>query len=259
MTDADMVEHVSRYCRVPIIDYARRESSGLLVGSGTGLMMAIMDQAQTFRWCIDLDVLDEQSRWEDWMLLVRAFVRPMAVVGWFSITRPQRLAAVVRRLRPAPGVYAAGVSAPDPFDDCEVRLQSVEQFIGWAAQAERPAPRDRVVEGARVTQVQSVGTFKPSAHGSCHNGIEVNDAENDAARQSGHVVGRHEVDVMRLAGGSVNQHRSSICCAPRAVLDVFASESWVPRDDERGPRLSDGQDTQVHRFAFGGSGNPCRV
>jgi hypothetical protein len=164
MTDADMVEHVSRYCRVPIIDYARRESSGLLVGSGTGLMMAIMDQAQTFRWCIDLDVLDEQSRWEDWMLLVRAFVRPMAVVGWFSITRPQRLAAVVRRLRPAPGVYAAGVSAPDPFDDCEVRLQSVEQFIGWAAQAERPAKgsgcrRRARHAGAIRRDLQTIGSW----------------------------------------------------------------------------------------------------
>ena len=229
-----MVRHVSRYTSVPVIDYDR-PSGGLLVASGGGLMMATMDCAPAFRWCVDLDVLPAKSRWEDWLLLVRGFVQPMAIVGWFSITRPQRLAAVVSRLRPAPMLYAAGILPPDPFAAHEFRCRSLDELLRWASQGELPAPGDRLEEFAGVPHDPAHGPVEPRAPMRVHAVVERDDADDDTARQARDFIGgQPEADAWRPSA-RVNQYRASVGGRPGSVLDVFD-----PADEQRRPRLADG-------------------
>lgn len=209
MTDAAMVQAVSRYCDVPVIDYGR-QSAGALVASGGGLMMSVMDTAPIYRWCVDLDVLPPTARWEDWLMLVRAFVEPLAVVGWFSITRPQRLAAIVRRLRPEPVLYAAGILPPDPFAAHEFRFHELEQFLRWSNECELPAMRDGRVERERVGETPAVRPFEPAARVRGHDVSEGRYAHDDAAGQARDLVTRENVGVSRAARCRMDQQRAPI-------------------------------------------------
>jgi len=236
-TDAEMVRYVSSYTHVPVIDYDR-PSGGLLVGSGGGLMMATMDSSPAFRWCVDLDVLPPAARWEDWLLLVRAFVQPMAIVGWFSITRPQRLAAVVRRLRPAPMLYAAGILPPDPFAAHECRCHTLDEFLRWASQPELATMGNRLEEFAGVTHAQAHGSFEPRACVRAHAIVERDGADDDPSRQSRDVIaGQQSVKLGDTGrpGGCVNEYRTPVWSRPGPVLDVFD-----PTHEQRRPRLADG-------------------
>lgn len=242
MTDADLVRMTSRYCRVPVLDY-QRDSAGLLVSSGGGLMMAVMDTCPTFRWCVDLDPLAPACRWEDWLLLVRAFVRPLAVVGWFSITHPQRLARVVRRLRPPPALYAAGITGDDPFGAYESRFETLPEFLRWAAQTQSANVDDRVAEHMRVAQAPAIRPLEVATAMARHAVNEAYGTENQPFGQSGEFVlraPRTHGGCEREAAGRVNGEPAAVACGPGAVLNIFQ-----PAHDERGPGLAHGEDTPV--------------
>lgn len=209
MTNAAMVQAVSRYCDVPVIDYGR-QSAGALVASGGGLMMSVMDTAPIYRWCVDLDVVPPTARWEDWLMLLRAFVEPLAIVGWFSITRPQRLATIVRRLRPEPALYAAGILPPDPFAAHEFRFDSLEQFLRWSNERELPAMRDGRAEREGVGETPAVRPLEPGALVCRHDVDERDDSDDDAAGQARDLVTRQDVGVARAARCRVDQQRAPI-------------------------------------------------
>lgn len=88
------IEQAARFYRIPLIDYSR--GRGVLISSGCGLMLAVMDQAP-FRWCVDTDRLSaaEQDRLADFCTIASA-LEPIAVCGWFSYSRPAPLIAAVR-------------------------------------------------------------------------------------------------------------------------------------------------------------------
>lgn len=89
------VEQAARLYRMPIVDYHR--GRGVLISSGCGIMMAVMDQVP-FRWCFDTDRLDAGglARLPDFAELAGA-VTPIAICGWFSYSNPAPLAEAMRR------------------------------------------------------------------------------------------------------------------------------------------------------------------
>jgi hypothetical protein len=211
--------------------------------------MATMDQAPVFRWCVDLDVLPETARWEDWMLLVRAFVRPMAVIGWFSITRPQRLAAIVRRLRPEPALYAAGIVAPDPFEAHQLRFQALDQFLRWADHCELSAMRDGHSELVSVGEKPSVWPLKPKTLVIGDSICQQDNADHDSSREAIDLGTVHNVGDSGRTGCSMNQERASIVSESRTVLDVLNSSH-----DQRSPRLANGKESHSRTL-----GSPWRT
>ena len=54
MTSAALVVAVAAGYRVDLIDYGR-DTGGLLISSGCGTMMAVMDHAPALRFCLDID------------------------------------------------------------------------------------------------------------------------------------------------------------------------------------------------------------
>jgi len=98
------VDSIARMYRIPVIDYDR-ESRGVLVSSGCGIMMAIMDDASSLRWCVDIDELPRDNRLRDFMLWLPRLAAPIAVAGFFSITDPTPLRSIIADL---PGVITYG-------------------------------------------------------------------------------------------------------------------------------------------------------
>lgn len=103
------IEQASRLYGVPLIDYSRPTARGLLVSSGSGIMMSVMDKVPSLRWCVDVDSLSPRARLADFLVMADALVGRIAVCGWFSITDPAPLRAAVAALPRAPLVYAGHI------------------------------------------------------------------------------------------------------------------------------------------------------
>jgi hypothetical protein len=70
---------------IHLVDYGQHRGRSVLLGSGCGLMMAVMDAVPEFRWCADLD---RGGHAIDFAILVARDVRTIGLVGWFSISSP---------------------------------------------------------------------------------------------------------------------------------------------------------------------------
>jgi len=101
------IEQAARMYSIPLIDYHR--GSGVLIGSGAGTMMAVMDQALELRWCVDVDSFDKRSRLADFLLMAERVVSPIVVAGWFSITDPAPIRRAIAGLRTPPVCYGGNV------------------------------------------------------------------------------------------------------------------------------------------------------
>jgi len=101
--------------RIPLTDY-RRASYGLLIGSGSGTMMAVMDVCDRFRYAVDIDQC-RHDRLHDWLLAVdrNELVDFIALAGWFSITEPKTIAAAMRHLKTPALVYSGAGIAREHF------------------------------------------------------------------------------------------------------------------------------------------------
>jgi hypothetical protein len=117
---------------VPLVDYGR-EGNWMLISSGAGIMMAIMDAEPRFRWCVDIDGIRDTRRFVRWAQWAEHFVGRVAVAGWFSLTDPALLRSAVISLRvPPPRGRAAVGSLPkctrtkDSRISLKTRVQSVK-------------------------------------------------------------------------------------------------------------------------------------
>lgn len=102
---------------IPLIDY-RRASYGLLIGSGAGSMMAIMDASPRFRFAIDIDQCrGREDRLADWLRALdrNALVDLVALAGWFSISDPILIADALRSLRVPTLLYSGAGLRRDAF------------------------------------------------------------------------------------------------------------------------------------------------
>ena len=97
---------------VRLIDY-RRAGEGLLVSSGSGIMMAVMDAVPALRWCCDVDERATMRGLRFFLRLLERDVAPFGVVGWFSITDPSELRRGLLEARARPVVYT---QPPGLFD-----------------------------------------------------------------------------------------------------------------------------------------------
>jgi hypothetical protein len=115
---------------VPVIDY-HRASSGLLIGSGAGIMTAIMDATQRFRFAIDLDQCrDEQDRLCAWVQTLdrNGLVDLIALAGWFSISDPTAIAATLRGLSVPTVVYSGAGLRREAFGNLPL-LDTLDGFL----------------------------------------------------------------------------------------------------------------------------------
>jgi hypothetical protein len=103
------LDQASRLYGVPLIDYERPNARGLLVSSGSGIMLSVMDKVPSLRWCVDIDGLSASARLGDFMLMADMLVARIAVCGWFSLTDPTPLRDAVRALPRKPIVYAGHI------------------------------------------------------------------------------------------------------------------------------------------------------
>lgn len=120
------LEQASRLYGVPLTDYGERRGQGLLVSSGSGLMMAVMDACPAFRWCVDLDTLRsrQDTRIGDFLQMAERLTEPIAICGWFSISNPAPLKAAAAGMTTSPIVYAGNVRL-GIARECE----SLEEFL----------------------------------------------------------------------------------------------------------------------------------
>lgn len=97
-----------------LIEY-RRPAASLLIASGSGLMLALMDACPRFRWCLDIDTRRELGRRVPELLV--AFDRNcgfdlIAIAGWFSIDAPSSLREGMARIKATPCIgYSGGAGA----------------------------------------------------------------------------------------------------------------------------------------------------
>lgn len=138
------VKHAARLYAMPLIDYgddqdAYEDRRGVLLGSGCGLMMGVMD-AVPFRWCMDTDELKlHQNPYRVYQLtqfvemVSRAPDGGIALAGWFSISDPTPFRTAFAELDPPGIVYAGNVRLGVPGE-----VSSLEEFIVAARDAVNP-------------------------------------------------------------------------------------------------------------------------
>lgn len=81
---------------MPIVDWGRRGSSGVLIGCGTGLSLGLMDLAPCLRWYVDFDAVGLGDREKEMFIrLIDGVADPLVIVGWWTVTSP---AAIVNGL-----------------------------------------------------------------------------------------------------------------------------------------------------------------
>jgi hypothetical protein len=138
---------------IPLIDYGR-PSYGLLIGSGAGTMMAIMDASARFRFALDLD--DCRGKEHKLFAFIRALDRNglidlVALAGWFSITDPKPIAGALKDLSAPVIIYSGAGLARDVFGDLPF-VDTLDDFLARAKQPELLPPPKLWV--AKIAQQQ---------------------------------------------------------------------------------------------------------
>jgi hypothetical protein len=92
---------VASYFGFELFEY-RRQGDAILIASGSGLMMAIMDICPRFKWCIEVDNFRNiANRIPN---LINAFdlncdIEIIGIAGWFSIDNPQQLINAQQKIK----------------------------------------------------------------------------------------------------------------------------------------------------------------
>jgi hypothetical protein len=115
---------------VPVVDY-RRISRGLLIGSGAGVMMAVMDVCERFRYAVDLDQCRGfEARFCDWVRALdrNGLVDLIALAGWFSISNPASIAAALQQVNVPTLVYSGAGMGREHFGNLQL-ADTLEDFL----------------------------------------------------------------------------------------------------------------------------------
>jgi len=115
---------------VPVVDY-RRASRGLLIGSGAGVMIAVMDASDRFRYAVDLDQRrGREERFCDWVLALdrNRLVDLIALAGWFSISDPTMIAATMQQVSTPTIVYSGAGLWREKFGNL-LLVETLEEFL----------------------------------------------------------------------------------------------------------------------------------
>lgn len=117
---------VASYFGFELFEYDRLADS-ILIASGSGLMMAIMDNCPSFKWCLEVDNFRNISHRIP--NLITAFdkncqLNIIAIAGWFSIDNPKFLVEGQKKILEKKSVcYSGG------FNVFQNECENLEQFI----------------------------------------------------------------------------------------------------------------------------------
>lgn len=78
---SDFIGHLAAGYRISSFVEYDRPSRGLLISSGCGTMMAVMDAAPALRWCLDIDGLGPRSRLAPFLQMASRVCAPVAIAG----------------------------------------------------------------------------------------------------------------------------------------------------------------------------------
>jgi len=138
---------LSLACRlfgIRVIDY-ERPAKGLLIGSGAGIMLAVMDACPNLRLCLDVDeCAGDLACWLR-CLARNGLIDLLAIAGWFSITDPAVLAGAVRAVPVPTLIYVGGGIGAEHFIGGDLCTDNLDIFLA-EVQKKRAAP-----EGAAGT------------------------------------------------------------------------------------------------------------
>lgn len=101
---------LAQYFGFDLHDY-KRAGDSLLIASGCGLMMAVMDSVPRFRWCIDIDSHREIAhRVPTFMsaLDLNCQFKAIGVAGWFSVDTPHALQQGIAKVTRAQCIAYSG-------------------------------------------------------------------------------------------------------------------------------------------------------
>jgi hypothetical protein len=127
---------LSKLYKIDPIDYesdemgvSRLRGDWLLVASGSGIMMAVMDMEPRFRWCIDIDgIKDPRARLADWLIGMEYWTGRICAVGGWALSDPAPLALALRSLVRPVTIYPITVQNPGVFDGLEIAT-SLDNFF----------------------------------------------------------------------------------------------------------------------------------
>lgn len=98
-SDYDRVRAIAAGYSLDVIEYDR-DGDAILISSGCGIMMAVMDEVPRIKWCVDIDRTGCDARLRDFIQWAHYFLcMPVFIVGWFSITDPDPLRSLVISIR----------------------------------------------------------------------------------------------------------------------------------------------------------------
>lgn len=116
-----MIRRVARGYGIELEDW-ERPSSGVLIASGSGMMLSIMDCCPCYRWCFDHDLF-KNSRLDSFVEWADRLCDPVGFAGWFSISDPQPIIAALRKAR-SPIVYGGNMRL-----SVDREVESIQHFI----------------------------------------------------------------------------------------------------------------------------------
>lgn len=141
-------EIACRMYRIPhLVDYEREDGDWLLLSSGSGLMMCLMDQEPRHRYCLDTDLLTpaEWSRLPDWLTLMEGSCSRVNACGWFSNAEEEsRMVGLLRQVKVPPVVYFGNwdPSQAPPTWQVAIGISDFVRLLGGRPTRAARAPKD---------------------------------------------------------------------------------------------------------------------
>lgn len=214
----ELIQRVSSGYGIPVLDYAR-PGTWLLLGSGCGLMMAVMDAETQFRWCLDLDSLrDTRAPWAEWLAIMERVTDRICVAGWFSITNPAPLVQALGTLTRIPLVYA-GQLQENPFRRFQC-AETLAEFLGRLKEPQSSEQRNEW-QWPGIRQVPGHEALIPGASRMRDTIGQVGDADEAA-----------QLELIR-------QRESKACANLRAQSEKMGRRSGARMDEQR-PAIAGG-------------------
>lgn len=85
------VELLSKIYGIPIIDYGENRGDGVLICTGSGYMMSIMDINKTIRYCVETKDIVNNPNAKYWIMELQSTTPFIIFAGWLSVTKPETI------------------------------------------------------------------------------------------------------------------------------------------------------------------------
>jgi hypothetical protein len=117
---------LAKYFGFDLIDY-KRQGDSVLIASGAGIMMSIMDVVPRFKYCIDIDSYRQINNRVPQLISaldLNCSLGIIGIAGWFSIDKPKALQEGISKIKKTKCVSYSGNYAVFPNE-----VSTLELFI----------------------------------------------------------------------------------------------------------------------------------